>query len=102
MLSSSATAYDSIYEETCDELYGEPYDEFYDEPYDEPHNEPHDELYNDNATQEPTNTTGSDEFEDNKSLTSIETNTTNKSFVWNHFKKKKLKIKRINCIDSSM
>ena len=78
MLSSSAIPYDIIYEETCDELYGEPYDEFYDEPYDKPHDEPHDELFNDNSTQGPANMTGSDEFVDNESLTSIETNATNK------------------------
>ncbi|CAG8565966.1 3066_t:CDS:2, partial [Gigaspora rosea] len=77
MSSSSAMPYDGIYEVTCDELYGEPYAEFYDEPYNEPLDEPHDELYNDNTTQEPTNTTGSDEFGDNESLTSIETNATN-------------------------
>ena len=78
MSSSSAMPYNSIYEKTCDKLYGEPYDEFYDEPYDEPHDEPHDELFNDNATQEPANMTSSDKFVDNESLTSIETNATNK------------------------
>ncbi|CAG8817482.1 20108_t:CDS:2 [Cetraspora pellucida] len=80
--------YNGIYEETCDELYGEPYDEFYDEPYDEPHdephNEPHDELFNNNASQEPANMTGSDEFVNNESLTSIETNATNKNFEEEH------------------
>ncbi|RIB14942.1 hypothetical protein C2G38_2193644 [Gigaspora rosea] len=69
MLSSSAIPYDSIYDDTCDKLYSEPYDEFYNEPYDEPHNGSHNELYNNNTTQEPTNTTGSNEFGDNKSLT---------------------------------
>ncbi|CAG8566397.1 16603_t:CDS:1, partial [Cetraspora pellucida] len=73
--------YNGIYEETCNELYSKPYDEFYDKPYDKPHNEhhnnPHNELFNDNATQKLANMTGSDEFVNNKSLTSIETNTTN-------------------------
>ncbi|CAG8692799.1 4634_t:CDS:1, partial [Dentiscutata heterogama] len=52
----------------------EPYNEFYNKPYDKPHDEPHDELFN---NQELANMTGLDEFVDNKSLTSIETNATN-------------------------
>ncbi|CAG8608610.1 16571_t:CDS:1, partial [Gigaspora rosea] len=82
MSSSSAMPYDK---ETYDELYSEPYNKFYDElydkpydkPYNKPHDKPHDELYNNNTAQEPTNMTGSDEFRDNESLTSIETNATN-------------------------
>ncbi|RIB28899.1 origin recognition complex subunit 2-domain-containing protein [Gigaspora rosea] len=93
---SSVIPYDGIYEEACDKLYSEPYDEFYDKPYGKPHDKPYNKLYNDNATQKPTNIISSDEFGDNELLISIETNTTNKR---KKFKNKKVLIVLIAVCD---
>ncbi|CAG8719370.1 10579_t:CDS:2 [Dentiscutata erythropus] len=78
MSSSSVFPYNN---EPCNEPYDKPYNESCDELFDESFEESYNELHNDDTTQELTNITCLDEFENDESLPLTKATITYKLFV---------------------